>query len=167
VNSVVQNNQIVIPKNPGVAAVLSFFFPGLGQIYNGQILIGIIMGIITLFLYLIVIGFVVHLYLIYDAYKTAVKYNNNISTDNYKINHVAQVQNMGSLNEDMVYKKIVSDISNADLTKSSFKLKNPSLALVKVALNDLSQTYTFKHLNSHPEVLIHKLLELNPELAMV
>jgi len=28
-------------KNPGVAAVLSFFFSGLGQIYNGQILKGI------------------------------------------------------------------------------------------------------------------------------
>ena len=30
-------------KNPGVAAVLSFFYCGLGQIYNGQILKGIIM----------------------------------------------------------------------------------------------------------------------------
>lgn len=29
-------------KNPGMAAVLSFFLPGLGQIYNGQIIWGII-----------------------------------------------------------------------------------------------------------------------------
>jgi TM2 domain-containing membrane protein YozV len=28
-------------KNPGVAAILSFFWPGLGQIYNGQIAKGI------------------------------------------------------------------------------------------------------------------------------
>ena len=27
-------------KNPGVAAVLSFFIPGLGQIYNGEIIPG-------------------------------------------------------------------------------------------------------------------------------
>jgi len=30
-------------KNSGVAAVLSFFIYGLGQIYNGQILKGLIM----------------------------------------------------------------------------------------------------------------------------
>ena len=28
-------------KNPGLAAVLSFFYMGLGQIYNGQIAKGI------------------------------------------------------------------------------------------------------------------------------
>ncbi len=36
-----QNNQIIKErKNTGIAAVLSFFYPGLGQIYNGQILKG-------------------------------------------------------------------------------------------------------------------------------
>ena len=35
-------------KNPGVAAVLSFFLPGLGQIYNGQILWGIIVMIVVM-----------------------------------------------------------------------------------------------------------------------
>jgi len=29
----------VVLKNPGVAAVLSFFIPGLGQIYNGEIIL--------------------------------------------------------------------------------------------------------------------------------
>jgi TM2 domain-containing membrane protein YozV len=28
-------------KNPGVATILSFFWPGLGQVYNGQIAKGI------------------------------------------------------------------------------------------------------------------------------
>ena len=32
----------VFYKNPGLAAVLSFFYMGLGQIYNGQISKGII-----------------------------------------------------------------------------------------------------------------------------
>ncbi|HSE39998.1 MAG TPA: hypothetical protein VLH08_04470 [Acidobacteriota bacterium] len=32
---------------PGVAAVLSFFIPGLGQLYNGKILRGIFWLIIT------------------------------------------------------------------------------------------------------------------------
>jgi hypothetical protein len=31
------------PKNPGVAAVLSFFWCGLGQIYNGSIAKGVLM----------------------------------------------------------------------------------------------------------------------------
>jgi len=36
-----------VKRNPGVAAVLSFFWCGLGQIYNGQIL----RGILLMFLY--------------------------------------------------------------------------------------------------------------------
>ena len=32
----------VFYKNPGLAAVLSFFYTGLGQIYNGQIAKGIV-----------------------------------------------------------------------------------------------------------------------------
>lgn len=35
-------------KNPGIAAVLSFFLPGLGQIYNGQIIWGIIVMVIVM-----------------------------------------------------------------------------------------------------------------------
>ncbi|MGH9764837.1 MAG: hypothetical protein ACREAC_28715 [Blastocatellia bacterium] len=34
-------------RNPGLAAVLSFFIPGVGQIYNGKILRGIFWLIIT------------------------------------------------------------------------------------------------------------------------
>lgn len=69
-------------KNPGLAAVLSFLFVGLGQIYNGQIGKGIgliILGIISAILILAVIGFVlvplVWIYGIYDAHKTAKKIN--------------------------------------------------------------------------------------------
>ena len=34
-------------RNPGLAAVLSFFLPGVGQIYNGCILRGVFWLIIT------------------------------------------------------------------------------------------------------------------------
>jgi TM2 domain-containing membrane protein YozV len=69
-------------KNPGLAAVLSFFIVGLGQIYNGQIgkgLILLVFYIISLVLCLVLIGFILvpilWIYGIYDAYKTAEKIN--------------------------------------------------------------------------------------------
>lgn len=71
-------------KNPGLAAVLSFFISGLGQIYNCQIakgLITIAVQAINLVLTSIVIGFVtggiVWIWSIYDAYKTAQRANQN------------------------------------------------------------------------------------------
>lgn len=74
------NNQVL--KNPGIAAVASFLFTGLGQVYNGQIGKGIIfifIQIINAFLMLVVIGFLTFplfwIYGIYDAYNTAEKIN--------------------------------------------------------------------------------------------
>lgn len=69
-------------KNPGVAAIASFFFSGLGQIYNGEIgkgflLIGI--QIVNMLLMALIIGFITFpltwAYGVYDAYKTAEKIN--------------------------------------------------------------------------------------------
>jgi TM2 domain-containing membrane protein YozV len=69
-------------KNPGIAAVLSFFITGLGQIYNGQIAKGIICVVIwlsCLALTSIIIGwFILPLFWIwgiYDAYRTAERLN--------------------------------------------------------------------------------------------
>ena len=70
------------PKNPGLAAILSFFWTGLGQIYNGQIGKGIafivIQGINVLLMF-ILIGFITYpilwIYGMYDAYQTSVKIN--------------------------------------------------------------------------------------------
>ncbi len=69
-------------KNAGLAAVLSFFIPGLGQIYNGEVgkgLITIVVQIINGFLATIFIGFVtgaiVWIWAIYDAYTTAERIN--------------------------------------------------------------------------------------------
>jgi len=69
-------------KNPGVAAILSFFWAGLGQIYNGQLAKGI--GFIVLYafsvlLIFVLIGFIiapiVWIIGIWDAYSTAKSYN--------------------------------------------------------------------------------------------
>lgn len=44
-------------KNPGVAAVFSFFFSGLGQIYNGQIKKGLFMMLFSsLGLFMVLLG---------------------------------------------------------------------------------------------------------------
>ncbi|MCC4765435.1 hypothetical protein FXW07_01980 [Methanosarcina sp. DH1] len=72
-------------KNPGLAAVGSFFFSGLGQIYNGEIKKGLLLifiQVINVLLCLVLIGFITYpitwAYGIYDAYKTAEKLNNQV-----------------------------------------------------------------------------------------
>ena len=70
------------PKNPTLAAILSFLINGLGQVYNGQIGKGIlifVVQIINVLLMSIVIGFIttpiVWIWSIYDAYKVATRLN--------------------------------------------------------------------------------------------
>jgi RNA polymerase subunit RPABC4/transcription elongation factor Spt4/TM2 domain-containing membrane protein YozV len=85
--------RIIAIKNPGVAAILSFFIPGLGNIYNGEIMIGvafliieILLGAFGIFLMrsssqiregiiFIAVGFIFWIYNIYSAYKMAEKKN--------------------------------------------------------------------------------------------
>ncbi|MDD5242453.1 MAG: zinc ribbon domain-containing protein [Syntrophorhabdaceae bacterium] len=69
-------------KNSGLAAILSFFIPGLGQIYNGQIgkgLLMIVALIVCIVLTIVIIGIflwlILWLYGIYDAYNTARRIN--------------------------------------------------------------------------------------------
>lgn len=72
-------------KNSGIAAVLSFFITGLGQIYNGQIFKGILLIIIQvingLLMYLL-IGFItfpiVWLYGVINAYRHAERVNRRL-----------------------------------------------------------------------------------------
>ena len=64
-------------KNAVVALILSFFFTGSGQVYNGEmgkgigVLIGTVIGSMIFF----VPGMLVFLYGLYDAYTTAQKMN--------------------------------------------------------------------------------------------
>ena len=69
-------------KSAGLAAVLSFFWTGVGQIYNGQILKGLILilvQVVNSLLMFVLIGFITYpivwIWGMYDAYKTAEKYN--------------------------------------------------------------------------------------------
>lgn len=69
-------------KSPGVAAVLSFFICGLGQIYNGEIgkgLFMIVAYIISVCLIAVVLGFVttpiLWIWGMVDAYRTAERLN--------------------------------------------------------------------------------------------
>jgi TM2 domain-containing membrane protein YozV len=72
-------------KSAGLAAVLSALVNGLGQIYNGQILKGIIIIVIQLIngaLTAILIGWVplilVWIWAVYDAYSNAEKINRRL-----------------------------------------------------------------------------------------
>ena len=74
--------QPIQKKNEGLAAVLSFLFTGLGQIYNGQIAKGIlfvVVGVVFAGLIFVLIGIILYpifwIYNIYDAYTTAKKIN--------------------------------------------------------------------------------------------
>jgi TM2 domain-containing membrane protein YozV len=62
-------------KSAGIAALCSFFIPGLGQVYNGNLEKGVIVLIGTLIgaIFLLIPGIVVWIYGIYDAYTTAEK----------------------------------------------------------------------------------------------
>ncbi|WP_407463043.1 zinc-ribbon domain-containing protein [Methanobrevibacter sp.] len=69
-------------KNPVVAAILSFIFPGIGQLYIGQNNKGglfIVLAAVSILLMLLLIGFILYvlfwLWAIFDAYTSAVKLN--------------------------------------------------------------------------------------------
>ncbi len=82
--------QIVImksAKSPGVAVILSFFWCGLGQIYNGQIGKGIIMMIcyfVSCLLIFVLIGLlstpILWIWGMVDAYSTAERLNAEMTT---------------------------------------------------------------------------------------
>ena len=67
-----------MPPSPGLAAVLSFFIPGVGQIYNGKWLRGIFWLIVTPGLWIGTggtLGWICHLLSAYTAYSYARRLN--------------------------------------------------------------------------------------------
>lgn len=64
-------------KNKGLAALLSFLFPGSGQFYNGGLVRGVIflIGILIGLVLFILPGIFIWIYGVYDAYSTAKKAN--------------------------------------------------------------------------------------------
>ncbi|WNY24348.1 hypothetical protein MmiHf6_16790 [Methanimicrococcus hongohii] len=65
------------PKSPFLAVILSFFWTGLGQLYNGKFLKGILfqIGIIIGFIFLIIPGIIVWIVGLWDAYNDSEKMN--------------------------------------------------------------------------------------------
>ncbi|MCM3716450.1 hypothetical protein M3202_20605 [Alkalihalobacillus oceani] len=76
-------------KNAGIAAVLSFFITGLGQIYNGQIFKGlffIVIYAVSWLLMYVLIGFIttpiIWIWGMVDAYRAANRINRYRGNDN-------------------------------------------------------------------------------------
>ncbi|HON36340.1 MAG TPA: zinc-ribbon domain-containing protein [Methanothrix sp.] len=78
----VKGAAVTVTRNPGTAAILSFFWTGLGQIYNGEISKGILLTIVqavNVLLMFVIVGFItfpiVWVYGIWDAHKRAQEIN--------------------------------------------------------------------------------------------
>ena len=76
---------VMSEKSPGLAAILSFFIIGLGQIYLGLnkkgiilFLAAIVSGVLMLVLIGFVLWFIIWVYAIYDAYNSCMKMRNGI-----------------------------------------------------------------------------------------
>jgi TM2 domain-containing membrane protein YozV len=70
-------SSIARSKNPGLAAVLSFFVPGVGQFYNGKFLRGLFWLIVTPGLWIGsggTLGWICHIVAAYTAYRYAERY---------------------------------------------------------------------------------------------
>jgi TM2 domain-containing membrane protein YozV len=58
-------------RSPGLALALSFFICGVGQMYNGQVLKGLIMLISCVVLWFLLLGWIMNIWSMIDAYATA------------------------------------------------------------------------------------------------
>ncbi|HET6603747.1 MAG TPA: hypothetical protein VFG21_05955 [Xanthomonadaceae bacterium] len=50
-----------------IAALASFFIPGLGQLVQGRLLMALVMFVLAALLWLILLGWIIHLWSILDA----------------------------------------------------------------------------------------------------
>lgn len=74
-----KNNEMIYKKSEGIAVLFSLLIIGFGQVYNGQILKGILFLIIGYSLLSLIwpLGIIFYLYNLYDAYKTAIYINDH------------------------------------------------------------------------------------------
>jgi TM2 domain-containing membrane protein YozV len=56
-----------------LAALCSFFVPGLGQLFQGRLLIAVVMFVAAIVLWIMLLGWIVHLWSVLDAAKFAPK----------------------------------------------------------------------------------------------
>lgn len=64
------------PKSAGTALVLSLLIVGLGQFYNGQIGKGLLMMFGCILLWIVMLGWIINIWSMIDAYQTAKAMNN-------------------------------------------------------------------------------------------
>ena len=73
------DDEVVVRRapSPGIAAVLSVFFPGLGQVYAGRLIAGAVWFVsVSLCYWAIVLpGFIAHAVCIWSAYESARKWD--------------------------------------------------------------------------------------------
>lgn len=50
-----------------IAALASFFIPGLGQLLQGRLFLAIVMFVMTCFLWIILMGWIIHLWSVLNA----------------------------------------------------------------------------------------------------
>lgn len=64
-------------KNAGLAAIASFLWSGMGQVYNGNLLKGFafLIGVLIGSMIMVIPGIIIWIFGIYDAYKTANQMN--------------------------------------------------------------------------------------------
>ena len=74
-NASVQATAPAATKSAALAAVLSFLFVGAGQLYNGQVGKALLMFVGTVLAWLILLGWIVQIWAIVDAYTTANRIN--------------------------------------------------------------------------------------------
>lgn len=75
-----QANALDQPEHqPGMALLLSLILCGTGQIYNGEVSKGIIMMVLCILLWLVLLGWVVHIWSIVDAVVVAERINRQSS----------------------------------------------------------------------------------------
>lgn len=68
---------------------------------------------------------------------------------------------------DAIRKKIIADITSADLKKSSYNINNPSKKEVENALDGLiEEDHSYAYIDSHSQILIDRLLRNNPSLSL-
>lgn len=75
----ITNTKKIDQKDPFIPVLLSLFFPGLGQVYNGLGgVAGLLRGIACSigYAFFVLPGLIIHLYLIYDSYKVRKSMNN-------------------------------------------------------------------------------------------
>ena len=68
-------NSEAASKSPGVALLLSFFISGAGQMYNGQVGKGFLMFFGTIALWFVLLGWIIWIWAMVDAYQTAKRMN--------------------------------------------------------------------------------------------